>query len=102
MATIGVINAGGWGTALAVLLAHHGHGVRLWCRREALADEINTTRRNSTYLPDVAIPDAVHATVGVEEALDGAELVVIEGGPHAVNASHADQFNRALLAFLAR
>ncbi len=33
-------------------------------------------------------------------ALPGAELVLIEGGPHGLNASHADEFNRALLAFL--
>lgn len=36
------------------------------------------------------------------EAVDGSELVVIEGGPHAINASHVQQFNDALLAFLAR
>ncbi|SFO89225.1 Pimeloyl-ACP methyl ester carboxylesterase [Geodermatophilus dictyosporus] len=36
------------------------------------------------------------------EAIAGSELVVIEGGPHGVNASHAEQFNRALLGFLAR
>lgn len=36
------------------------------------------------------------------EAIDGSELVVIEGGPHGINASHAEQFNQALLDFLAR
>jgi len=36
------------------------------------------------------------------EAIDGSELVVIEGGPHGINASHAEQFNQALLGFLAR
>jgi non-heme chloroperoxidase len=36
------------------------------------------------------------------EAIAGSELVVIEGGPHGVNASHPEQFNRALLDFLAR
>ena len=34
-------------------------------------------------------------------AIAGAKLVVIEGGPHGVNVSHPDEFNRALLAFLA-
>jgi pimeloyl-ACP methyl ester carboxylesterase len=32
----------------------------------------------------------------------GSELVVIEGGPHGINASHAEEFNKALLDFLAR
>ncbi len=36
------------------------------------------------------------------EAVPGSELVVIEGGPHGFNVSHAEQFNSALLAFLAR
>ncbi|MDT8915216.1 alpha/beta hydrolase [Amycolatopsis sp. PS_44_ISF1] len=35
-------------------------------------------------------------------ALSDSELVVIEGGPHAINASHADEFNAALLTFLNR
>jgi len=35
-------------------------------------------------------------------AIAGSELVVIEGGPHGINASHAQKFNSALLAFLAR
>ena len=30
------------------------------------------------------------------------ELVVITGGPHGINASHAQEFNEALLGFLAR
>ncbi|XVV16167.1 alpha/beta fold hydrolase [Actinoplanes sp. CA-131856] len=35
-------------------------------------------------------------------AIAGSELVLIEGGPHGVNVSHADEFNAALLGFLAR
>ena len=30
------------------------------------------------------------------------ELVIIKGGPHGINASHPQEFNAALLAFLAR
>ena len=36
------------------------------------------------------------------EAIAGSELVVIEGAPHGFNASHAAEFNAALLTFLAR
>jgi len=35
-------------------------------------------------------------------AIPGCEVVLIEGGPHGINVSHADEFNQALLAFLAR
>jgi pimeloyl-ACP methyl ester carboxylesterase len=34
-------------------------------------------------------------------AIDGAQLVVIKGGPHGVNATHPQEFNDALLGFLA-
>jgi non-heme chloroperoxidase len=34
------------------------------------------------------------------EAVDKSLLVVIEDGPHGINVSHADEFNRALLEFL--
>jgi non-heme chloroperoxidase len=35
------------------------------------------------------------------ELIPGAQLHVVEGGPHGINASHAEEFNRVLLAFLA-
>ena len=34
------------------------------------------------------------------EAIEGSTLVVVEGGPHGFNVSHAEEFNRALLDFL--
>jgi pimeloyl-ACP methyl ester carboxylesterase len=34
------------------------------------------------------------------DAIEGSELVVIEGAPHGFNVSHASEFNEALLAFL--
>jgi pimeloyl-ACP methyl ester carboxylesterase len=36
------------------------------------------------------------------EAVAGSDLVVIEGGPHGLNTSHAAEFNAAVLEFLAR
>ena len=35
------------------------------------------------------------------EAIEGSTLVVVEGGPHGLNVTHAAEFNRALLDFLA-
>jgi non-heme chloroperoxidase len=36
------------------------------------------------------------------EAIAGSELVVVQDAPHGFNVTHADEFNRALLAFLAK
>ena len=35
------------------------------------------------------------------EAIEGSRLTVLKDAPHGCNLSHADEFNRALLAFLA-
>jgi non-heme chloroperoxidase len=35
------------------------------------------------------------------EAIAGSRLVLVKGGPHGLNVTHADQFNRAMLEFLA-
>jgi len=60
-------------------------------------------------VPTLVIHGDSDATVPFEgsgrrthEAVGGSELVVVEGAPHGLNVSHADEFNRALLEFLAR
>lgn len=65
-------------------------------------------------LPLVTVPTLVihggsDATVPLEgsgqrthDAIAGSELVVIDGAPHGVTVSHADEWNRAVLEFLAK
>jgi glycerol-3-phosphate dehydrogenase (NAD(P)+) len=77
MARVAVINAGGWGTALAISLATSGHDTRLWARREGQALDLRAHRQNRAYLPGVAIPDSVTITSGLEQALDRADLVLV-------------------------
>jgi glycerol-3-phosphate dehydrogenase (NAD(P)+) len=74
---LAVINAGGWGTALAVLLGNAGHQVRLWCRRAELASQIEATHENRQYLPDVTVPPPVMATASLEDAVVGAAAVIL-------------------------
>jgi glycerol-3-phosphate dehydrogenase (NAD(P)+) len=73
---IGVMGAGSWGTALAVLLAENRAQVRLWAHSPAVADELVSRRTNETYLPGVRLPPNVYATGNLSDALD-AELVLI-------------------------
>ncbi|MGE5618957.1 MAG: NAD(P)H-dependent glycerol-3-phosphate dehydrogenase [Sphingomonadaceae bacterium] len=75
--TVCVVNAGGWGTALSVLLAGTGCKVRLWARRPELALRIASTRENSDYLPGVRIPECVSVTSVLEEAVDGCSVVLV-------------------------
>src|SRR5258708_30318977 len=76
-AHLAVVNAGGWGTALSVLLANAGHPVRLWCRRADLADEIAQCHENRVYLPGVAVPSAVQTTASIADAVKGASAVIL-------------------------
>ena len=34
------------------------------------------------------------------ETIEGSELVLVEGAPHDLNVTHAEQLNEALLGFL--
>jgi glycerol-3-phosphate dehydrogenase (NAD(P)+) len=74
---ISVIGAGSWGTAVSWLLGGKGHNVRLWSREAEIADGINAEHKNPLYLPDVVLSPTVFASTDVEEALLGAEAVVM-------------------------
>lgn len=61
-ATIGVIGAGAWGTALAQSFARNGRKVTLWARDAQLADDINLSHQNRTYLPGLQLHPDLTAT----------------------------------------
>jgi glycerol-3-phosphate dehydrogenase (NAD(P)+) len=59
---VGVIGAGAWGTALAAVLAQKHGRVLLWSFEADVAEAINKTHGNTTYLPDFRLPDGISAT----------------------------------------
>jgi glycerol-3-phosphate dehydrogenase (NAD(P)+) len=61
MNKIGVIGAGAWGTALAVLLYRAGRDVTLWARDAGRAGAMAASRRNP-HLPDVELPRGLLVT----------------------------------------
>ena len=73
---VAVIGAGSWGTTVASIVAAREHTV-LWARRPELAVEINERRLNSTYLGDARLPESLHATSSITEAVEGASVVVM-------------------------
>ncbi len=62
-----VLGAGSWGTALAQLLASHGHVVTLWMRDAAQAEAINAARENARYLPGASLHETITATADVPD-----------------------------------
>ncbi|HTN86466.1 MAG TPA: NAD(P)H-dependent glycerol-3-phosphate dehydrogenase [Sorangium sp.] len=84
MANVAVIGAGAWGTALAKLLADKGNPTALWAHQGELAERIGRERQNHRYLPGVELPESLRATSDLEDALRGAELVVVVVPSHAL------------------
>ncbi len=74
---ITVVGAGSWGTAVCWLLSGKGHDVRLWSREVEIAEGVNADRRNPIYLPEVLFERPVFASHDMEEALQGAEAIVM-------------------------
>ncbi len=72
-----VVNAGGWGTALSVLLSDKGHEVRLWARRPELAETLASSRENHDYLPGFRLPENVLITSDLREAVSGCSVVLV-------------------------
>ncbi|HEU4480771.1 MAG TPA: NAD(P)-binding domain-containing protein, partial [Actinomycetota bacterium] len=72
------IGAGSWGTTMAALVAEKGETEAvLWARRAELAETINLFHENPPYLPDIALSEKLRATNDLEEALHGAEVIVM-------------------------
>lgn len=84
MTRAAVLGAGSWGTALAKLLADKGYATKLWGRRADLVEAVRTTKRNERYLPGIDLPENLEATASLEEALYGAELVVVVVPSHGL------------------
>ncbi|MGB7921955.1 MAG: NAD(P)H-dependent glycerol-3-phosphate dehydrogenase [Pyrinomonadaceae bacterium] len=82
MKIIAVIGAGSWGTALSIIAGRAGHQVRLWARNADVVGEINGERVNGKYLASHVIPESVRATVDLNEALRGAEFVLLASPSH--------------------
>lgn len=83
MSKIGVIGAGSWGTAMAVLLSQR-HQVSLWVYDPVQEEEMERNRENKQFLPGVSISETVHFTTEVQEAMDGAELVITAVPSHTM------------------
>jgi glycerol-3-phosphate dehydrogenase (NAD(P)+) len=81
---IGVIGAGGWGTALAKVLADKGERVALWCHGGDSFREITETRENRTYLPGVPLPARIDATQSLAKTVEYKDLVIFALPSHVV------------------
>src|SRR3546814_13697092 len=66
-----------WGTALAGVMARHGHRTVLWGRDAAIVEAIDQRHENPRYLPGIALPEGLRATTDLAVAMRGAGLVLV-------------------------
>jgi glycerol-3-phosphate dehydrogenase (NAD(P)+) len=71
-----IVGAGGWGTAVGLVLLEAGHEVVLLGRDEEAMARMAATRENARYLPGVRLPDELRLTADAAAALSGADTVV--------------------------
>ena len=80
---LGVLGAGSWGTALAILLARNGLRVHLWSHLPEQARRLAEERCNADYLPGIDLPDGLEPSADLAATLAGAREVLVVVPSHA-------------------
>ena len=83
---IGVIGAGGWGTALAALLVRAGHTVCLWARKPERCAELQKTGENARYLPGIRLPAELTYSASLAATAGKKELLLLAVPSQAMRA----------------
>lgn len=86
---VAVLGAGSWGTAMARVLAQKHQNICLWARSPRLVEILTISRENADYLPGVLLPVPLHFTSSLEEAVTGADYVILATPSHAVRQTAA-------------
>lgn len=77
MAKIGIIGAGTWGTALAVLLNNNGHEVMIWSIIPEEVEMLRTKRQHEKKLPGVILAPNIDVTGDLEDAMTDKDILVL-------------------------
>jgi len=82
-ASIAVLGAGSWGTALAVLLSRKNFAVRLWGHLPAHIEALQKERENRYFLPGIPLPPSLRPEPELARAVAGVEEVLVVVPSHA-------------------
>lgn len=77
MARVGVLGAGSWGTALALLLHKNGHEVTIWSIDKNEVEMLQKEREHKSKLPGVEVPQDIHVTNDLEAGMDNKDFLVL-------------------------
>ncbi|MFC0559234.1 NAD(P)H-dependent glycerol-3-phosphate dehydrogenase [Halalkalibacter alkalisediminis] len=72
-----VLGSGSWGTALSLVLADNKIEVNLWGHKQEIIDEINERHTNTTYLPNITLPQLIKGYSDLESALTEVNTILL-------------------------
>ncbi len=88
MAKIGIIGAGSWGSALAVLLHNNGHEICIWSALENEIKMLSETHEHKA-LAGVKLAEDMVFTTNLKGAVEGKELLVLAvASPYTRSTAH--------------
>ena len=90
---VGVLGAGSWGIALAMVLNENGHEVTLWEFREDAAEKLKQTRDAKEFLPGIFIQENMGVSSSLEETCKDKDAVIVAVPSHVVR-SVAEKMNK--------
>jgi len=71
-----VLGGGSWGTTVASIVAQNAP-TTLWARETATVEDINSSHRNSAYLPDLDLTPTLRASTDLADSVSGADLLIV-------------------------
>jgi glycerol-3-phosphate dehydrogenase (NAD(P)+) len=80
--TIAVVGGGAWGTALATVAARAGRDVLLWVHEPQVAEAINSSQENTTYLPGIPLDPAIKATSDMSDLVGTDACLLVPPAQH--------------------
>ncbi len=78
----GVVGAGAWGTALAMMLRRSGRQVTLWARDSAVVQAVNERHENPVYLPHLPLDHLIAATDKLADLAGCDALLLVSPAQH--------------------
>ncbi len=80
--SVGIVGAGAWGTALAIVARRAGRDVLLWAYELETLTDINEAHRNAAYLPGVSLDRGIEATARLNEVANCDLLLMVTPAQH--------------------
>ncbi len=74
---VSVLGDGGWGTALALVLESNGCKPIVWGPFEDYVSQVQETRINKKFLPDIELPSNISFTSDIKLAVESSDIIIV-------------------------